>query len=403
MNIGIVTTWFERGAAYVSKQFEQALKSSHVVFIYGRGGELQAKKDPNWNAGNVHWGKKIYSPFLATVIDKKDFIRWIKQNNIEVVLFNEQHWWMPILWCRQLGVKTVCYVDYYKKETLSLFANYDLLICNTERHMQAFHFIADKTVYLPWGTNVDLYQPGKAPQKDCVVFFHSCGMDPYRKGTDLVLKAFNELKSPAHLVIHTQVSVSEIFPHLNELIKRLENEKRLEVIQKTVHAPGLFYMGDVYVYPSRLEGVGLTIAEALASGLACIVPDNGPMNEFVTDECGALIKIAIQYCRQDAYYWPECEIDTNHLTEIMENMAQNPQGLSIMKANARQHALEKLNWKINSAKIKDVFNNLNLQKIDNQLSASSIIDFENRGKRKIINNLVPYHRLLKLLKNVLPA
>lgn len=49
MNIAIVTTWFERGAAYVSRQYRQALMRSHQVFIYARGGEAYAATDPVWN------------------------------------------------------------------------------------------------------------------------------------------------------------------------------------------------------------------------------------------------------------------------------------------------------------------------------------------------------------------
>lgn len=401
MNIGIVTTWFERGAAYVSRQFEQTLSTSHSVFIYVRGGESRAKDDSNWNKENVHWGKKIYSPFLATVIDKNDFKKWIKRNNIDTVLFNEQHWWMPILWCKNLGVKTVCYVDYYKKETLHLFKNYDLLICNTKRHMEAFDFISDKTVYTPWGTNIDLYTPKpKAENKD-VVFFHSCGMDPYRKGTDMVLNAFNSVKASAKLIIHTQVNITDIFPELDQLIKKLQADNKLEIVHKTVHAPGLFHLGDVYVYPSRLEGVGLTIAEALSCGLACIVTDNGPMNEFITDDCGALIKLSKQYCRQDAYYWPECECDNNHLTALMEEMALQPAKVEKMKVAARNHAVSNLNWKVNSLKIPNVFEMLETQPVNNDRDAPSIVAFENEGKRKVINKLLTYHRVMLLFKNVL--
>ena len=70
MNIGIVTVWFERGAAYVSRQFEEILAEKHRVFIYARGGEMYAKGDPNWDHANVTWGKRINSPFVGTVIHK---------------------------------------------------------------------------------------------------------------------------------------------------------------------------------------------------------------------------------------------------------------------------------------------------------------------------------------------
>jgi len=402
MNIGIVTTWFERGAAYVSRQFEQTLSTKHAVFIYARGGESQAKDDSTWNRENVHWGKKIYSPFLTTVIDKWDFLKWIKKNKIDTVLFNEQHWWMPVLWCKNIGVKTVCYVDYYKKETLHLFANYDLIICNTKRHLQAFDFIEEKTVYIPWGTNTDLYMPRPLEHKKMITFFHSCGMDPYRKGTDMVLKAFYSMQAPAKLIIHTQVSITNTFPEIEKIIMELERDNKLEVIHKTVPAPGLFYLGDVYVYPSRLEGVGLTIAEALSSGLPCVVPDNGPMNEFITEDCGVLIKLTKQYSRQDAYYWPECECSIVHLATSMDEIALHPAKVEKMKASAREQAVSNLNWKSNSLKILDSFEMLQSQPISHNHTDSSIIDFENRGKRKVINQLLPYHRVVRLFKKFLP-
>ena len=62
MNIGIVTTWFERGAAYVSKQFEESLEINNNVFIYARGGEKYAIGDPIWDKDNVTWSKKTLDP-----------------------------------------------------------------------------------------------------------------------------------------------------------------------------------------------------------------------------------------------------------------------------------------------------------------------------------------------------
>ena len=58
MKIGIVTTWFERGAAYVSKQFMDVLQKTDEVFIYARGGEKYAIGNPLWDLPNVWWGKR---------------------------------------------------------------------------------------------------------------------------------------------------------------------------------------------------------------------------------------------------------------------------------------------------------------------------------------------------------
>jgi len=81
LRIGIVTTWFERGAAYVSKQYEKLLKDKHKVFIYDRGGEKYAVGDRIWDRENVHWGKRYPMP-ISTYIDEQDFTKWIKKKII---------------------------------------------------------------------------------------------------------------------------------------------------------------------------------------------------------------------------------------------------------------------------------------------------------------------------------
>lgn len=91
MNVGIVTTWFERGAAYVSRQYLEALRSdsNNSVYIYARGGESYARNQSEWDRDFVTWGKvnkKYYCG--ATGIEKKDFIDWLKNRQIDVVLFN---------------------------------------------------------------------------------------------------------------------------------------------------------------------------------------------------------------------------------------------------------------------------------------------------------------------------
>ena len=74
MNVGIVTTWFERGAnLYVSRQY---LGQSE------------------WDRDFVTWGKVNKILLWSNWNRKKDFIDWLKNRQIDVVLFNEQNWWI---------------------------------------------------------------------------------------------------------------------------------------------------------------------------------------------------------------------------------------------------------------------------------------------------------------------
>ena len=350
MKIGIVTTWFERGAAYVSRQFMDVLLKTDEVYIYARGGEKYAKDDPKWNLPNVHWGiwSEGHKRFVnSTYIDKKDFEKWLKTNGIEIVLFNEQQWFPPVLWCKDVGVRAVAYIDYYTEITIPFFDAYDALICNTKRH--AFAFRKHKNCkYIKWGTDIQLYKPNNNTHEK-ITFFHSAGMSPERKGTDLLIRAFYQCpdRKKSQLLIHTQVPLNEIIADEVPLIRELESEGSLEIVEKTISAPGLYKEGDVYVYPSRLDGIGLTLMEAVASGMAIITVDNPPMNEFVEKEFGQVCKVDYLYSRIDGYYWPMCVADISSLTKILNNYITGKYDLGEMKKAARKYAEKELDFSKN--------------------------------------------------------
>ncbi len=356
MNIGIVTTWFERGAAYVSREYRDILEKQHNVYIYVRGGESYAVGNPAWDNERVSWGKKSNIP-VPMAIEKKDFLNWIEKNQIDIVFFNEQQWWEPVIWCNQLNVITGAYVDYYTKETVPFFECYDFLICNTRRHYSVFDW-HPQAFYVPWGTDISLFSPTTfAPvHSDIVTFFHSGGVSPERKGTDMVLQAFAQLHGQTRLVLHVQQSLKEFFPQLKDMMENLEDAGRLICYEENVPAPGLYYLGDVYVYPSRLDGIGLTIAEALACGLPVITSDNPPMNEFIDQSNGRLVRIERFYPRADGYYWPQCDVDLDNLRECMQVYIDRKEHLTEFKRAARIYAEKNLDLAKNGKNLPVIFN-----------------------------------------------
>lgn len=412
MNIGIVTTWFERGAAYVSRQYRDALSETNEVFIYARGGESFAIGDSNWDDPKVTWAEKCFSQ-LPTAVDPKDFEKWLIFNKLDVVLFNEQHSWQPVLACRPLGIITGAYIDYYTEQTVPFFGCYDFLVCNTRRHYSVFNW-HPQCFYLPWGTDTDQFKmtvPGKVNQ-NCVTFFHSGGVSPHRKGCDLVIQAFSQIKGPARLVLHAQQKLKSFFPHLAELISELEREGKLECHEESVPAPGLFHLGDVYVYPTRLEGIGLTILEANACGLPVIATACAPMTEFVEHKVnGRHIAIDKYVARSDGYYWPQAFASLSDLVDQMQWYVDHENDLDRLKKNARNYAEKNLSWGKNSKGINEIFSAARrLDQADTQLIASEVDQFERKraDKHKLSNYLLlrakteyRFPRFFAVISNVL--
>ena len=358
MRIGIVTTWFERGGGYVGKQYTDVLRRDNDVKIYARGGEYFAKKSSAWDKEYVTWGNEpIWG--IPMPIDIEHLKNWIIQNKLEIVFFNEQKDFIPVLECSKMGIITGAYVDYYTPDTVPLFSVYDFLICNTKRHFQVFSW-HPQCFYIPWGTETRIFIPRENEPRDTrpLTFFHSTGMSPYRKGTDLLIQAYEKVRGESRLVIHSQVDLNRLLPESKEILQSLKEDGKLTLIHRTVEAPGLYHLGDVYVYPTRLEGIGLTIAEALSCGLPVITTDCPPMNEFISQDSGRLVKVGEERIREDSYYWPESIVDIDSLADNMQFYVDKIAEIENFKAAARKQAIENLDWYKNSDSLPSLFDRM---------------------------------------------
>lgn len=355
MNIGFVSTWFERGGAYVTKAYVSLLYD-HNIFIYARGGyKPKSKTDKSWEAPNVTYGYKMN----GTDISKKHIFRWIKKCDLEVLFFNEQIEFAIVAEIRKNfpNIKLGTYIDYYTQGMISGFELYDFLICNTKRHQSVFEW-HPQSYYVPWGTDINVFKPQKRTNKE-VVFFHSAGMS-IRKGTKELLEVFTstELCKESKLVLHTQIPVTTFTDHTQSYLE----EHNVQVIEKTVTAPGLYHLGDVYVYPTTLDGLGLTMYEALSCGLPVIATDCAPMNEIISEDRGRLIEVEKFIARNDGYYWPLSIISKKSLYEQMKFYVKHRDFLKEQQEYVRKYAISNIDWNTRSDEISAIF--LNAKKIE---------------------------------------
>lgn len=372
MKIGIVTTWFERGASYVSRAYRDVLLAAgHTVYIYARGA-LSAEGNPKWDNEYVTWGINVRIP-------EWHFFHWIEKNQLDVIFYNEERDYRLLAKVRRAypHIRLGTYVDYYTEDTIPLFGIYDFIICNTKRHMEAMENHSQK-YYVRWGTDTTLFKPNTNAPKDSVVFFHSAGYAD-RKGTDILIEAFikGELYKRAKLVIHTQCAITELTERTKEEFERYN----IEVIEKTVTAPGLYHLGNVYVYPARLDGLGLTMYESLAMGMPVITTDYPPMNEIINDDIGRLVKVKRNYCRQDGYYWPMSLCDINDLIQKMKWYIDNPEMIHSQGNKARERALQKYTFADRTDEINKIFESAEKQQDVEKLL--TYIEKKYADKRKV--------------------
>lgn len=335
MNIGFVSSWLERGATYVTINYIKLLQPNYKCFVYARGGEY-FDEALTMEDVKIHQGYRLE----GTEINKNDFIKWIKRNKLDIVILNEQDSLASLCAARSACKDVIfgAYIDYYKESTVKNFGTYDFLICNTKRHASVFSW-HKQCLYMPWGVDTNLYCPkSDSSINNQTVFFHSMGMSN-RKGTETLIKVFTsneELYKKSRLIIHTQIDISNL---INEHDASRHN---VEIIKKTVSAPGLYSLGDVYVYPTKLDGLGLTIYEALSSGLPVIATNVAPINEIINNDIGKLVDVKYSYSRSDGYYWPLSVVDEDSLYKAMLYYVKNSENLLEFKNNARKFAVESL-------------------------------------------------------------
>jgi 1,2-diacylglycerol 3-alpha-glucosyltransferase len=275
MNIGIVTTWFPSGGGYVSKAYRKVLEKEHNVFIYARGGHVM-KGDPIWDDEKVTWG-----PYHYNAIKVRHFLNWIKKKKIDILFFNEQRYWKPVMEAKRVGVIVGAYVDYYKQSTVKAFQIYDFLICNTKRHYSVFQWHKN-VFYVPWGTDVSSSKNIKRPDRKLTFLISSGWQGAFtgdRRGSLLAIEAFTKVVGDCKLLVFSQVELNKCLPIWKE---KIHSDPRISFVFGTFD-PFPYTLGDVFLYPSKLDGIGLTLPEALSSGLPAITTNNAPMNEFVID------------------------------------------------------------------------------------------------------------------------
>ena len=126
-------------------------------------------------------------------------------------------------------------------------------------------------------------------KRDELTYFYPAGFLSKRKPVKEILKAFRGLdRDDARLVVKGQVE-----RELDTIDRGAKRDPRVEVVIEDLPTDEhlrLFASADICVAPSRWEGLGLHLYEAMALGLPVITNDNPPMNEVIRDgENGLLV------------------------------------------------------------------------------------------------------------------
>jgi len=323
--IGFLSFWgVGRGLANITLGFVKMIHKEYDVFILKQGLN-EITKDFNIEGINVIEHEDY-------IVDEDFFEKWIKDNKLDAVVFNEYKQWTNedgnlVSTAKSLGCRTYGYLvaERFKKEQTY---NYDRVLVPTvsmEKLMRTFK--VRKFTYVP--ASIDL---NEFPKKEKVVneqftFFHPGGMGGVhnRKNTDIVIEAFKKMDNKdTRLVITSQKPLNYVVPdNVTVIIKDLTRQELIDY----------YYKADATVLPSKWETVGIPIIESLAAGVPVITCEVPPMNEFVRIGMnGYLCNVSMTKYPDITIY--AAEVDPAELAKSMSNIL-NKDAYELLSKNSR--------------------------------------------------------------------
>ncbi len=124
---------------------------------------------------------------------------------------------------------------------------------------------------------------------DSILFLNVGRLDP-QKGQSELVRAFRAVAAAApqtHLAI---LGDGALTAELRAQARALGIEDRVRVLEHRTDVGAWLEAADVFVFPSRFEGLPLALVEAMFKGLPCIASDIGPHREVIrSEETGTLV------------------------------------------------------------------------------------------------------------------
>lgn len=192
-------------------------------------------------------------------------------SGLDAVLCVERTWPASLFdQAKARGARTVLVV---MREWIDLNAPYfkaaDVLLAPT---LQCFNTLKEygqeaRTIYVPCPIDANEFTYRHRTKVDNVCFFNGYGGCNYRKGIEVIAKVLENHRGL--IQVYSQSDVSTMLPQGTEWRKEVAT------------SADLYKNCDLAVQPSLYEGVGLSILEAMASGIPVITTDAEPMSQFV--------------------------------------------------------------------------------------------------------------------------
>ncbi|MEI7846750.1 MAG: glycosyltransferase [Chloroflexota bacterium] len=213
----------------------------------------------------------------------------------------------------------------------------------------AYGMQPDKTVVFPWGVDLSHFSPKALHENGADSIYPN---NPEQEGFTLFCNRSWELNYGLDVLAKAFVIAAQQNPQLSLLL--LAGGSQGPVIRKILadggvmervtfagqigqkELPYYYRMADLYISASHVDGSSVSLMEALACGLPCLVSDIPANKEWVIED-------------RNGWLFPDGDVNT--LAAKILSAAEHRTDLPAIGLHARQTAEEKANWPNNFKKL----------------------------------------------------
>ena len=286
MRVGLVSKWFASGQAVVTRQIRSALDGlGHETFVLAKPGKgprasQERVADPVWDLPGVTQGSNADIP-------RDEYRAWASDNSLDAVLCDQNDQFDEIAALRADGVRTIgrfVWESFAPADAEPARAAYDTIYSFTRAEQARYRTLGIDSPLLTWGCHPELIEVAERVERDpeLVRFVVPGSFMGKRKPFPEIVEAFTRARGDhLRLLIRGQVDRKA-----GKLEKAAGGDPRVVIEledRPTDEHLRQFASCHVCLSPSRWEGLGLPLYEAVAFGMPSITNDSPPMNEVVLD------------------------------------------------------------------------------------------------------------------------
>jgi 1,2-diacylglycerol 3-alpha-glucosyltransferase len=345
VRVGIVSKWFNRGQPIVGRYIRSAVDGlGHESFVLARPRREQGPRPGALEREGI-WDQPRVTEASAFKPPAEEYAAWVEENGIEVVLCDQNYQFAELAELRGRGIRVVGRFvwEHFTEAHLSGARDaYDVIYSMTRCEQERYRSWGLETPRVPWGIHPELLEvPVERADDGLTRFVFPGGFLGHRKPLEPVVEAFARTQDPdLRLVVKAQVERDR----LGRLSRRVRRDERIELRlgdeEWGSHLRAIAAC-DVCVTPSRWEGLGLPLYEAMAFGQPVITNDDPPMNEVIEQERnGLLVPSHSDGTARSGI--PAKRPDSEALTAAIERLADR--GLRERLARGVEARREELSW-----------------------------------------------------------